>query len=60
MQNANVSEVTLNDTAINQNVYVEIENIVGGEFVLFFDVTEREVDIGLFGGRVERVIRIIL
>ena len=44
------SEVTLNDDAINQNVYVEIENIVGGEFMLFFDVTEREVDIGLFAG----------
>jgi len=40
----------LNNDKKDQNVYVEIENIVGDEVMIFFDVTEREVDIGLFAG----------
>ena len=43
------SGINLNDETKSENVYVEVENIAGGESLIFFDVTERHVDIGLFG-----------
>jgi len=42
--------VELKNDEFHQNVYFELENIIGGEFLTYFDVTERQVDLGLYAG----------
>jgi hypothetical protein len=46
----NETSVKLHETIFTKNIYYELENIVGGEFVVYFDVTERPVDVGLYAG----------
>ena len=46
----NETSVKLYETIFTKNIYYELENIVGGEFVVYFDVTERPVDVGLYAG----------
>ena len=46
----NTTAISLHENIVTQNIYYELENIVGGEFLVFFDVTQRPVDLGLYAG----------
>jgi hypothetical protein len=45
-----VPPLKFNQVEYHQNVFVELEKIEGGEKIIFFDVTERQIDIGLYAG----------
>ena len=42
--------VKFKDDVYATNVFIELVEIVGGEFITFYDVTKRQVDVGLYAG----------
>ena len=46
----NSTSIKLSEEEFYQNVYFELENVIGGEFMTYFDVTQRQVDLGLYAG----------
>ena len=46
----NATSIQLHEQSFGHNVYYELENVIGGEFIVYFDVTQRQVDLGLYAG----------
>ena len=46
----NSTSIQLHEQSFGHNVYYELENVIGGEFIVYFDVTQRQVDLGLYAG----------
>jgi len=42
--------IQLHEQSFDYNAYYELENVIGGEFIVYFDVTRRQVDLGLYAG----------
>jgi len=46
----NAPPIKLSEKEFDKNTYHELENVIGGEFLTYFDVTSRQVDLGLYAG----------
>ncbi|CAL6288116.1 unnamed protein product [Bathycoccus prasinos] len=44
------TSIQLHEQSFDYNAYYELENVIGGEFIVYFDVTRRQVDLGLYAG----------
>ena len=50
MLRTELTSIQLHEQSFGHNVYYELENVIGGEFIVYFDVTQRQVDLGLYAG----------